>query len=178
MERIMKKTYVWLDLETTGLDPVRDAILEVGIVVTDRNYNELAAYERAVANDSWRLQAGKKVVDMHEKSGLAAEVDKSVTNLAVVEYEIKELLAPFADHTLVLSGNNVASFDRQFLVNHLPRINKLFHHRHVDVSSLYEDYELATGIDARKPNTGGHRALADARGSIELFVQFAGLRFK
>jgi oligoribonuclease (3'-5' exoribonuclease) len=51
-------------------------------------------------------------------------------------------------------------------------LNKRFYHRHVDVSALYEAYELAMGTDIRKPNTGGHRALADARGSIELFKQF------
>lgn len=35
---------VWIDLETTGLDPYKNTILEVAAIVTDDNFNEVARY--------------------------------------------------------------------------------------------------------------------------------------
>ena len=33
---------IWIDLEMTGLDPLRDRIIEIATIVTDANLNVLA----------------------------------------------------------------------------------------------------------------------------------------
>lgn len=42
MKQKMSKNILWMDLEMTGLDPIEDRILEVGVVVTDWDFNEIA----------------------------------------------------------------------------------------------------------------------------------------
>ena len=49
------KKILWVDLEMTGLDPVRDEILEVAAIATDWNFKEIATYEGIVRHDSEKL---------------------------------------------------------------------------------------------------------------------------
>ena len=44
----MQKNILWIDLEMTGLDPIEDRILEVGAIITDWNFKEIATYEAAI----------------------------------------------------------------------------------------------------------------------------------
>ena len=71
-ERIM-----WLDLETTGLDPETGLILEVAVVVTNRWLKELARESIVIPHSVEALEAAGMddfVRDMHTENGLLDEV--------------------------------------------------------------------------------------------------------
>ena len=71
-------TFLWADLETTGLDPNEDSILEAAVVVTDRNLVCLYSGELVVGmtfTGQARLNANDYVREMHTKSGLLTELE-------------------------------------------------------------------------------------------------------
>ena len=62
------KKILWVDLEMTGLDPVRDEILEVAAIATDWNFKEIATYEGIVRHDSEKLA---KLLDRNAGFGMS-----------------------------------------------------------------------------------------------------------
>ena len=160
---------VWVDMEMSGLDPERERILEVAIVVTDAELNVVAEAPVWVvhqpdalldAMDSWNKGT-------HGKSGLIDKVRASKFGEAEVEAAIVEFLKPLvAPGTAPLAGNTVHQ-DRRFMARYMPAFEKYLHYRIVDVSTLKELAKrwrpdvLATLVKESK-----HEALADVHESI------------
>jgi oligoribonuclease len=160
---------VWLDMEMTGLDPDRDRIIELAIVVTDSQLNALSQAPVLVvhqadavleAMDDWNKST-------HARSGLIDKVKASTLNERVAE---EQLLAFLAQHvpakTSPMCGNSICQ-DRRFLARHMPRLEAYFHYRNLDVSTLKElvkrwKPEIAKGLVKQ----GKHEALADIHESI------------
>lgn len=167
----MQAPMVWVDLEMTGLDPERDVILEIAVIVTD---GELEVVEEGpdlvVAQPEAALAGMAPVVaQMHAHSGLDVAVRESRTTLAEAEAEVLAFVQRFVPtaRTVPLAGNSIAT-DRTFLRRHMPTLESYLHYRNVDVSTVKE---LARRWypDAKKAapeKGGGHRALADIRESI------------
>ena len=161
---------VWLDMEMTGLDPDRDRIIEVAIVVTDSQLNALSQAPVLVihqadatldAMDDWNKNT-------HTRSGLIDKVKVSTLTESAAE---EQLLAFLAQHvpgkTSPMCGNSICQ-DRRFLARHMPRLEAYFHYRNLDVSTLKElvkrwKPEIAKGLVKQ----GKHEALADIHESIE-----------
>jgi oligoribonuclease len=161
---------VWLDMEMTGLDPDKDRIIEIAIVVTDSQLKALAEAPVAVvhqadavldAMDDWNKST-------HARSGLIDKVKASTLTEAVAE---ERLLAFLAQHvpsrTSPMCGNSICQ-DRRFLARHMPRLEAYFHYRNLDVSTLKElakrwKPDVAKGLSKQ----GKHEALADIYESIE-----------
>ena len=161
---------VWMDLEMTGLDPDRDRVIEVAIVVTDSQLRTLAEAPVLVvhqhdavldAMDQWNKST-------HARSGLIDKVRASVLNESDVE---DRLLAFLAQHvpgkTSPMCGNSICQ-DRRFVARHMPRLEAHFHYRNLDVSTVKElarrwKPEIAKGLVKQ----GKHEALADIYESIE-----------
>ena len=160
---------VWLDMEMTGLDPDKDRIIEIAIVVTDSQLKTLAEAPVAVvhqadtildAMDDWNKST-------HARSGLIDKVKASTLTEADAE---ERLLAFLAQHvparTSPMCGNSICQ-DRRFLARHLPRLEAYFHYRNLDVSTLKElarrwKPDVAKGLVKQ----GKHEALADIYESI------------
>ena len=161
---------VWLDMEMTGLDPERDRIIEMAMVVTDNNLELIAespvwvVHQSAVqldAMDEWNKNT-------HGNSGLIEKVRNSLLDEAAVE---QQALAFMGEHvpkgTSPMCGNSIGQ-DRRFMVRYMPRLEEWFHYRNLDVSTLKElckrwKPEVAKGF-VKKSN---HTALVDIRESIE-----------
>ncbi len=153
----------WLDIETTGLDEHRCAVLEVGIVLTGWNLEPIA--ER-----SWVLHfdgpVDPLIAQMHgpDGSGLLGICRQVPWGAAQVAEAARDWLA---DHDcdltgrdkLLLAGRN-AHFDRRFLRHHLPRLEAALSHRNLDVSTLRLACQAWAGLTLPKPE-GPHRSLAD-----------------
>src|SRR5690349_1675309 len=166
---------VWLDMEMTGLDPDRDRIIEVAIVITDSQLNVLSEAPVDVvhqpdavldAMDEWNKST-------HSRSGLIEKVRASALTEGAVE---ERLLAFLAQHvpgkTSPMCGNSICQ-DRRFLARWMPRLEDFFHYRNLDVSTLKElvrrwKPELFKGI----PKEGKHDALADIVESIAEFAYY------
>lgn len=162
---------MWVDLEMTGLDPVEDRILEVGAVVTDWNFNEIAVYEAvkkvgpnlmkqrmAVAEPFW--SENPEARDALIAQNLSGKNGRTVENelLAFLDDHFK------ADERILLAGNSIHQ-DRKFIDNEWGRLSKRLHYRMLDVSAWKVVFEGKYRKKFAKPEA--HRALSDIRGSIE-----------
>ena len=128
---------VWIDLEMTGLDPVRDRIIEVATVVTDV---------------ALRVIAEGPVLAVYQPEDVLSAIDF--------------LSAHVPPGRSPMCGNSVCQ-DRRFLARWMPALERHFHYRAVDVSTLKElalrwRPELAAALTKQS----SHRAADDIRESI------------
>jgi len=162
---------VWIDCEMTGLDLVRDALVEIAVVVTDSDLNVLGdgvdIVIRPPAESLVDMQ--QIVVDMHTASGLLGELD-SGTTLADAQTQVMAYVTEHVPEArkAPLAGSSVYT-DRGFLSRDMPELDAHLHYRLVDVSTIKE---LARRWYPRAyynapEKHGGHRALADILDSIE-----------
>lgn len=160
---------VWVDVETTGLDPAKIHLLELGMVVTQGPRLEIVdAY-------SWVIQAPpdafegahEKVITMHSNNGLMAECyGKDAFPLAFAQRDALGWLAKHRAEKSAMCGSSV-HFDRSVLKVHMAELESKFHYRNLDASSLKIMAEL-NGAKLPERSSETHRALADCFASIEL----------
>jgi len=161
---------VWLDMEMTGLDPDRDKIIEVAMIVTDSQLNTLAESPVLVvhqadsvleAMDDWNKGT-------HARSGLIDKIKASTLTEAAAEQQFLDFLAQYVPAKISpMCGNSICQ-DRRFMARHMPKLEAYFHYRNLDVSTLKElvkrwKPEIARGMVKH----GKHEALADVQESIE-----------
>ncbi len=160
---------IWIDLEMTGLDPDQDRIIEIATIVTDPNLVVLAdgpviavhQPEAALAAmDEWNQK-------QHGGSGLAQRVRDSRIDEAGAESATLAFLAQWVEPgRSPMCGNSICQ-DRRFLVRSMPALEKFFHYRNLDVSTLKElalRWAPQLARQVRKSST--HLALDDVRDSI------------
>lgn len=160
----------WLDLEMTGLDPKMDKILEVAVIITDFNFNELGLYHSLVKHDS------KYIEDLLKSnpfwSGRSDGLKQIVKDLQsgkdekIVEQQLIELCEKVYKNNeqIYLAGNSIR-VDRGFIDNWWPSFAAKLHYRMLDVSSFKLWWTGSGGSEFVK--TEKHRALDDIRESIE-----------
>jgi oligoribonuclease len=168
LDRRVTPPLVWIDLEMSGLDPERCAILEIAVIVTDSDLTIVAeGPDIIVHQDDAVLDAMDDWCTTHHgKSGLTAAVRASTVSLGDAEQRCLEFLKRHTEAgTSPLCGNSVWQ-DRRFLVGHMPELDGFLHYRLIDVSTVkelvkrwYPDLQ-----PPRKAET--HRALEDIRESI------------
>lgn len=160
---------IWIDLEMTGLDPDNDVIIEVATLVTDAHLNILAegpslavhqSNEVLDAMDEW-------CTNQHGRSGLTQRVKDSTVSEAEAEAQTIAFLKQYVPAgKSPMCGNSICQ-DRRFLYRYMPELEKFFHYRNLDVSSVKElarrwKPEVLEGL---KKN-GTHLAMDDIRDSV------------
>jgi oligoribonuclease len=160
---------IWIDLEMTGLDTMSDTIIEVATIVTDKHLAEIAegpvfaiGQPREVmdAMDDWNTR-------QHGESGLTDRVLSSGVTLAQAEAETLAFLAEWVvEGASPMCGNSICQ-DRRFLARQMPALERYFHYRNLDVSTLkILAQQWAPEVAAGFSKESTHRALADIRDSI------------
>jgi oligoribonuclease len=160
---------IWIDLEMTGLMPATDEIIEIATVVTDRDLNILAEGpvfaihqpdEVLHRMDDWNRK-------QHGSSGLLARVRASTYSTAEAEARTLEFLTRLvAPGTSPMCGNSICQ-DRRFLARQMPQLERFFHYRNLDVSTLKElARRWAPQVAEGFLKQGAHLALADIHESI------------
>lgn len=160
---------IWLDLEMTGLEPEQHVIVEIGVMVTDKDLNIIAegpcfaikhSEQILTTMDPWSQE-------QHGKSGLIDRCRMSKTSLSQAEDAVLEFLKLHClEKTSPLCGNSIGQ-DRRFLYKYMPKLNNYFHYRNVDVSTIKE---LARRwYPAKQPpqKSTTHHVVDDIRDSIE-----------
>lgn len=161
---------IWIDLEMTGLDPDQDSIIEIATLVTDSQLNVLAeGPELAIRHPLARLEAMDDWNrNQHRSSGLWQRVLDSPHDLAAAEALTLEFLAAWVPPgKSPICGNSICQ-DRRFLARGMPRLERYFHYRNLDVSTLKElARRWAPDIAGSLNKASAHTALSDIRESVE-----------
>ncbi len=168
---------IWIDLEMTGLDTDTDSILEIATVVTDADLNVLAeGPEFAITHPLERLQAMDEWNrNQHRRSGLWDRVLREGVSMQEAEARTVEFLAAWVPAGgSPMCGNSICQ-DRRFLHRLMPRVEKHFHYRNLDVSTLKElarrwAPQVASGVSKQS----AHTAMSDVRDSIAELRHYRG----
>lgn len=180
MPNANEENLIWIDLEMTGLDPDVDSIIEVATLVTDKELNILAeGPELAIQHPLARLEAMDDWNrNQHTKSGLWQRVLDSTTSIASAEAQTVEFLTRWVPaNRSPICGNSICQ-DRRFLYRRMPRLERYFHYRNLDVSTIKElARRWAPNIAKGFTKESAHTALSDIRDSVaelRYYRQFMG----
>jgi oligoribonuclease len=160
---------IWIDLEMTGLDTVRDHIIEIATIVTDGSLNLIAEGPVLAIHqpdtilermDEWNRTT-------HATSGLLARVRASRLTASEAERATLSFLELNAEKgASPMCGNGICQ-DRRFLAREMPELERYFHYRNLDVSTLKElARRWAPEVYAGVKKTSTHVALEDIRDSV------------
>lgn len=164
----MKKAkLLWIDLEMTGLDPIKDRILELAAIATDWDLQPIAEMT-AVVKVPEKLIHERMVGEFWEKNsesrdGLMQQ-NASGRSAKNVEQELLEFINKHFGKEVILAGNSIHQ-DRKFIDREWPEVSQRLHYRMLDVSAWKVYFEGARKEKFLKREA--HRALDDIRGSIE-----------
>jgi len=156
------KNLVSLDLETTGLSPGKDKIIEIGAVKTDSNGNQIEEFNSLV-------NPGILISDFIENlTGISNDDVLSSLKFADIVDEFQS----FLDDSIII-GHNI-EFDLRFLSEEGLKLNNKF----VDTwrfsqIMLPDLLDLSLGSICNYLNINqqnAHRALSDAKFTLEVFL--------
>ena len=167
----MTDRLVWMDLEMTGLDPDKERIIELAVLITTGDLELVAEGPDLVIHQSDELLAAMDDWNTrhHTASGLVAKVKAST----VTEAEAEAQVIAFIDQHLPakerppLAGNSIHQ-DRRFIHRYMPRLDARLHYRMIDVSTIKElGRRWHPEVYEKRPaKNDTHRALDDIRESI------------
>lgn len=159
---------LWTDLESTGLSPRADHLLEYAMALTDGEFRVVGTFRVVIGRRDVRsLPMAENVRAMHEENGLLDEVERSSTS--VREAEIQGLAwarahgcvaDPLGRDTGPYMAGSSPQFDRDFYMIQMPALARLWHYRNVDMTTLRYFF-------ADPKRKVAHRALSDVLDSVE-----------
>ena len=161
---------VWLDCEMTGLDPEKERVIEIAIIVTGPQLTPriegpvLAIHqseELLDKMDNWNKGT-------HGRSGLIDKVKASTVTEQDAEAQILAFIAQYVPKgTSPLCGNTISQ-DRRFLVKYMPKLEAFLHYRNIDVSTFKElAKRWRPDVYSTFKKNQKHTALADVHESID-----------
>ena len=155
------RTYVALDLETTGLNPDQDSIIEIG-AVKFQGHNVLDIFQTLVNPFRELPQFIQRLTGIAQRN-----VDRAPVFAAVAG----DLEAFIGAHPIV--GHNI-SFDLGFLSRHGLQLNNESYDTW-DLASVLLPYSIAyslarLAVQLEAEHTRHHRALSDAQATHQVFL--------
>ena len=166
---------VWLDCEMSGLDPERERLLEIAIVVTGPDLSPRMEGPVLVIHQSDELlnkmDAWNK--GTHGKSGLIDKVRASTLTEAEAEAQLIEFIKRFVSKGASPMCGNTIGQDRRFLNKYMPKLEGWFHYRNLDVSTLKElSRRWKPEVYNSFKKAQKHTALADVHESIDELAHY------
>lgn len=164
-----EQNLVWLDMEMTGLHPDTDRILEIAMIVTDKDLNVLEEGPVLAIHQSDECLNGMDdwCTRTHTQSGLVARVKASQIDEAAAVQICQEFMKKWVPAGKSPMCGNTIGQDRRFMARYMPELESYFHYRNVDVSTIKELVKRWQPeiLDEFK-KAGSHQALDDIRESI------------
>jgi oligoribonuclease len=166
---------VWIDCEMSGLDPQKERLLEIAVIVTGPELEPRIEGPVLVVHQSDALLHGMDAWNKgtHGKSGLIDKVKASTLTEAQAEQQIIEFIKRYVSKgASPLCGNTIGQ-DRRFLVKYMPQLESWLHYRNLDVSTLKElarrwKPDVFNAFKKRQ----AHTALADVHESIDELIHY------
>ena len=166
---------VWIDCEMTGLDPEKERLLEIAVVVTGPHLTPRIEGPVCVIHQSDELlnQMDAWNKGTHGRSGLIDKVKASTTSEQDAEEAILTFIKKYVSKNASPLCGNTISQDRRFLVKFMPKLEAYLHYRNLDVSTLKElskrwKPEVFNSFKKQQK----HTALADVHESIEELAHY------
>ena len=174
------KNLIWIDLEMTGLDTQNDNIIEIATIVTNQDLEIIAEGPEIVINQTKTImdEMDEWNTKHHGKSGLTDKVLLSKITTQDAEIETLNFLKKFVKAGISpMCGNSICQ-DRRFLARQMPELEKFFHYRNLDVSSLnilsnFWRPDIAKSVK----KSSKHRALEDIKDSINELIHYKSTFF-
>jgi len=166
---------VWIDCEMTGLDPERERLLEIAVIVTGPDLTPRMEGPVLVIHQSDELldkmDAWNK--GTHGRSGLIDKVRASNLSEAQAEQQLLAFIQKYVPKASSPLCGNTISQDRRFLVKYMPKLEAWLHYRNLDVSTLKElakrwKPQVYSGFKKQQK----HTALADVHESIDELIHY------
>jgi oligoribonuclease len=172
---------IWIDCEMTGLSIETDALVEIGVLVTDSDLNILGdGVDVVITTSAEKLDAmGDFVRKMHTDSGLLAEIPHG-KSLEEAESIVLQYLKEHCESGRSPLAGNTIGMDRNFISRDMKNLESFFHYRTIDVSSIKELAKrwYPKAYNSAPAKTGNHRALADIRDSIAELAHYRATIFQ
>ncbi|GAA6140473.1 oligoribonuclease [Hydrogenophaga sp. 5NK40-0174] len=161
---------IWLDCEMSGLDPEKERLLEIAVVITGpdlapRVEGPVLVIHQADAvldaMDAWNKGT-------HGRSGLIDKVRSSTLSEEDAQAELLAFISRYVPRNGSPMCGNTISQDRRFLVKYMPKLEAYFHYRCLDVSTLKElAKRWRPEVFSAFKKHQKHTALADVHESID-----------
>ena len=175
---VLKKSdqnLVWLDCEMSGLDPEKERLLEIAVVITGPDLSPRIDGPVLVIHQSDEVLNGMDAWNKgtHGRSGLIDKVKASTVDEAAAEQRLIEFISRYVPKNGSPMCGNTIGQDRRFLVKYMPKLEAFFHYRNLDVSTLKELAKRwkPAAYNAFKKQQA-HTALADVHESIDELVHY------
>lgn len=176
-----KNNLIWLDLEMTGLNPEIHHIIEISTIITNKNLDILSEGPNIIIFQPPEniKKIPKKFLKIHIKNGLLKKVKKSKKNEKIAEKMTINFLKKWVPkNTSPICGNTI-SHDRRFLLKYMPNLEKYFHYRNIDVSSIKEVIKRwKPSILKEHTKKKKHRTILDIQESIKELKFYKKFFFK
>jgi oligoribonuclease len=161
---------IWLDCEMSGLDPEKERLLEIAVVITGPQLTPRVEGPVIVIHQSDALLGAMDAWNKgtHGRSGLIDKVRASTVDEETAQAELLAFIRQYVPKSGSPMCGNTISQDRRFLVKYMPGLEAYFHYRCLDVSTLKElakRWRPAVYDSFKKQQK--HTALADVHESID-----------
>jgi len=172
---------IWIDVETSGIDPKECKLIQVAAIVTDGHLNEISEpFERKIYYSESevsriRSEANEFVQNMHDKNGLWNALPIEGESLEKVDKDLRNFLADYTEPNTARLGGNSITLDRNFLNEFLPNSFAHIHYRSYDLSSVAGWFELYDPNFVPFVKNSNHEALDDIRASIAEGLYYASI---
>ena len=166
---------VWLDCEMSGLDPEKERLLEIAVVITGPDLSPRIEGPVLVIHQSNELLAGMDAWNKgtHGKSGLIDKVKVAALTEAQAEEQLIEFIKKYVSKGVAPMCGNTIGQDRRFLLKYMPKLEGWFHYRNLDVSTLKElSKRWKPEVYASFKKQQSHTALADVHESIDELAHY------
>ncbi|EGI78618.1 oligoribonuclease [Hylemonella gracilis] len=166
---------VWIDCEMTGLDPEKERLIEIAIIVTGPNLEPRIEGPVMVIHQSDeildKMDAWNK--GTHGRSGLIEKVKASTLTEEEAEEQLLAFIKQYVPKSVTPMCGNTISQDRRFLVKYMPKLEAWFHYRNLDVSTLKElAKRWRPEVYSAFKKAQKHTALADVHESIDELMHY------
>jgi oligoribonuclease len=160
--------FLWIDIETTGLD-TNDDILEIACIMTTPDLQPIFEREYVIHYDGCTDKMSDWVRETHTRTGLFDKAKQSRTTILDAEDDLLKEIG--IRDGFIMAGNSI-HFDRGFIKKKMPRLFEKFHYRVMDVSSIRIFFDNIPPYEKKRQ----HSAKQDILESIQEFRYYKTLK--